>query len=83
MQNDIYFYNFHWKDYTSGDTSALLDMVKVVSFAATEGKVSFVSSFPAFEPSFDASSVLSLWRNLRAVYYDTLRADSCNYSKYL
>ena len=39
MQNGIYFYNFHWRDYSSIDPMALLDMVKVVSFAASEGKV--------------------------------------------
>lgn len=39
MQNDIFFYNFRWRDYSPSDATALLDMVKVVSFAATEGKV--------------------------------------------
>ena len=39
MKRNIFYYNFVWKDF--GDTSMtnLLDMVKVLSFALTEGKV--------------------------------------------
>ena len=39
MKKNIFYYNFVWKDF--GDTSMtnLLDMVKVLSFALTEGKV--------------------------------------------
>lgn len=38
MSNNIAFYNFAWKDHAETSTSNLLDMVKVVAFAATEGK---------------------------------------------
>lgn len=39
MENNIYFYNFGWSDYGVGSLSAVLDMVKVMSFALQEGKV--------------------------------------------
>ena len=39
MDENIFFYNFGWKDYREASMSALLDMVKVVSFALSEGKV--------------------------------------------
>lgn len=39
MKNGIFFYNFAWKDYGDAPMSSLLDMVKVVSFATSEGKV--------------------------------------------
>ena len=39
MDNDIFFYNFQWKDYSPGHQPLLLDMVKVMSFSLTEGKV--------------------------------------------
>ena len=39
MTNDIYFYNFAWKDYREASMAGLLDMVKVLSFALSEGKV--------------------------------------------
>jgi protein-tyrosine phosphatase len=35
----VYFYNFGWKDYGEATLSSLLDMVKVMAFALTEGKV--------------------------------------------
>lgn len=40
MKNGIYFFNFKWKDYTAGDVNSLLDMVKVMAFSITEGRVS-------------------------------------------
>ena len=42
MRENIYFYNFQWKDYTPTDVNSLLDMVKVMAFALTEGRVSDV-----------------------------------------
>ncbi|XP_069693915.1 protein tyrosine phosphatase domain-containing protein 1-like [Periplaneta americana] len=39
MENNIYFYNFGWKDYGEATLSSLLDMVKVMAFALSEGKV--------------------------------------------
>nr|XP_018898087.1 PREDICTED: protein tyrosine phosphatase domain-containing protein 1-like isoform X1 [Bemisia tabaci] len=39
MKNKIYFYNYEWEDYGVMESSSLLDMVKVLSFALTEGKV--------------------------------------------
>nr|XP_060064653.1 protein tyrosine phosphatase domain-containing protein 1-like [Ylistrum balloti] len=39
MDNDIYFYNFCWPDYGVGSLSSILDMVKVMQFAISEGKV--------------------------------------------
>ncbi|GLH11666.1 Protein tyrosine phosphatase domain-containing protein 1-like Protein, partial [Gryllus bimaculatus] len=39
MENNIYFYNFGWKDYGEATSSGLLDMVKVMAFALEEGKV--------------------------------------------
>ncbi|XP_033746120.1 protein tyrosine phosphatase domain-containing protein 1-like [Pecten maximus] len=39
MDNGIYFYNFCWPDYGVGTLSSILDMVKVMQFAVSEGKV--------------------------------------------
>ncbi|UYV76444.1 PTPDC1 [Cordylochernes scorpioides] len=39
MDAGVYFYNFLWKDYGSVSEALLLDMVKVMAFALTEGKV--------------------------------------------
>ncbi|KAI9558132.1 hypothetical protein GHT06_014885 [Daphnia sinensis] len=39
MDKDIYYYNFGWKDYDHGSLEGLLDAVKVLSFAVTQGKV--------------------------------------------
>eukprot|EP00095_Tigriopus_kingsejongensis_P006903 snap_masked-scaffold126_size328755-processed-gene-1.1 protein:Tk06903 transcript:snap_masked-scaffold126_size328755-processed-gene-1.1-mRNA-1 annotation:"protein tyrosine phosphatase domain-containing protein 1" len=39
MKHDIYFYNFAWKDYGEASMTNLLDMVKVLSFALSEGNV--------------------------------------------
>ncbi len=35
----VYYYNFAWKDYEHGTLEGLLDAVKVLSFAVTQGKV--------------------------------------------
>lgn len=35
----VYFYNFGWKDYGVASLTAILDMVKVMTFALQEGKV--------------------------------------------
>uniref|UniRef100_A0A3B3XYT4 Protein tyrosine phosphatase domain-containing protein 1 n=1 Tax=Poecilia mexicana TaxID=48701 RepID=A0A3B3XYT4_9TELE len=39
MENNIYFYNYGWSDYGVTNLTAILDMVKVMSFAVQEGKV--------------------------------------------
>ncbi|CAN0042801.1 unnamed protein product [Lampetra fluviatilis] len=39
MDNNIYFYNFCWKDYGVASLTTILDMVKVITFALQEGKV--------------------------------------------
>ncbi|KAF0884936.1 PTPC1 protein, partial [Crocuta crocuta] len=39
MEAGIYFYNFGWKDYGVASLTAILDMVKVTTFALQEGKV--------------------------------------------
>ncbi|KAG8198529.1 hypothetical protein JTE90_026432 [Oedothorax gibbosus] len=39
MDNDIFFYNFRWKDYGTVSETMVLDMVKVMAFALSEGKV--------------------------------------------
>ncbi|KAH9364107.1 hypothetical protein HPB48_006788 [Haemaphysalis longicornis] len=39
MDAAVFFYNFGWRDYGTPSCSALLDMVKVMSFALGEGKV--------------------------------------------
>ncbi|XP_069101631.1 LOW QUALITY PROTEIN: protein tyrosine phosphatase domain-containing protein 1-like [Argopecten irradians] len=39
MDEGIYFYNFSWPDYGVGTLSSILDMVKVMQFAVSEGKV--------------------------------------------
>ncbi|XP_046407111.1 protein tyrosine phosphatase domain-containing protein 1-like [Ischnura elegans] len=39
MKEGIYFYNFSMKDYGEAGESRILDMVKVMSFAISEGKV--------------------------------------------
>ncbi|CAH1784299.1 unnamed protein product [Owenia fusiformis] len=39
MDKDVFFYNFGWQDYGVGSISNILDMVKVMQFALSEGKV--------------------------------------------
>ncbi|KAK3547686.1 hypothetical protein QTP86_026932, partial [Hemibagrus guttatus] len=39
MEAGIYFYNFGWNDYGVASLTAILDMMKVMSFAMQEGKV--------------------------------------------
>jgi hypothetical protein len=40
---DIFFYNFGWKDYREASMTNILDMVKVLSFALSEGKASQIT----------------------------------------
>jgi len=35
----VFFYNFGWQDYNVGSLTNILDMVKVMQFALSEGKV--------------------------------------------
>lgn len=35
----VYYYNFAWRDYGDATLSELLNMIKVVAFAITEGRV--------------------------------------------
>jgi protein tyrosine phosphatase len=35
----VFFYNFGWKDYGEASLTGLLDMVKVMAFSVSEGKV--------------------------------------------
>ena len=35
----VFFYNFGWPDYNVGSLATILDMVKVMQFALSEGKV--------------------------------------------
>lgn len=39
MDNGIFFYNFGWDDYGVASLSTILDMVKVIQFAVSSGKV--------------------------------------------
>ncbi|KPM02936.1 tyrosine phosphatase domain-containing 1-like protein [Sarcoptes scabiei] len=39
MDNDIYFYNFKWKDFCDISLNSLIDIVKVISFGIEQGKV--------------------------------------------
>ncbi|KAF7287427.1 hypothetical protein GWI33_001400 [Rhynchophorus ferrugineus] len=39
MEQNIYYYNFAWKDYGDATLEGLLNMVKVIAFALTEGRV--------------------------------------------
>ncbi|XP_061179214.1 protein tyrosine phosphatase domain-containing protein 1-like [Saccostrea echinata] len=39
MDNGIFFYNFGWPDYGVAALSTILDMVKVIQFGVSEGKV--------------------------------------------
>lgn len=39
MDNGVYFYNFGWKDYGVASHATILDMVKVMQFATSQGKV--------------------------------------------
>lgn len=36
---EVYYYNFELEDYSVASTLKMLDMVKVLAFAVTEGKV--------------------------------------------
>uniref|UniRef100_A0A8D3E4M1 Protein tyrosine phosphatase domain-containing protein 1 n=1 Tax=Scophthalmus maximus TaxID=52904 RepID=A0A8D3E4M1_SCOMX len=40
MEAGVYYYNFGWKDYGVASLTTILDMVKVMSFAVQEGKMS-------------------------------------------
>jgi len=35
----VFFYNFGWQDYNVGSLTNIIDMVKVMQFALSEGKV--------------------------------------------
>ncbi|XP_076328153.1 protein tyrosine phosphatase domain-containing protein 1-like [Tachypleus tridentatus] len=39
MDNNVFYYNFPWRDYGVVTLASLLDVVKVMAFALTEGKV--------------------------------------------
>ncbi|KAF5283050.1 hypothetical protein FQR65_LT14111 [Abscondita terminalis] len=39
MENNIFYYNFAWKDYGDASLSELLNSIKVLTFAVTEGRV--------------------------------------------
>lgn len=39
MKNDIYFYNYHWPDYGTAGIDNILDVVKVIDFSVSNGKV--------------------------------------------
>ncbi|KAK4871643.1 hypothetical protein RN001_015767 [Aquatica leii] len=39
MENNIFYYNFAWKDYGDASLSELLNSIKVLAFAVTEGRV--------------------------------------------
>ncbi|CAG0879468.1 unnamed protein product [Darwinula stevensoni] len=39
MQHGLFYYNYAWKDYSPSTLMSLLDMVKVMAFAVSEGKV--------------------------------------------
>uniref|UniRef100_A0AAR5P150 Protein tyrosine phosphatase domain-containing protein 1 n=1 Tax=Dendroctonus ponderosae TaxID=77166 RepID=A0AAR5P150_DENPD len=39
MEQNIFYYNFTWKDYGDATFEGLLNMVKVIAFALTEGRV--------------------------------------------
>ncbi|CAH1153563.1 unnamed protein product [Phaedon cochleariae] len=39
MEQNIYYYNFAWKDYGDATLAGLLNMVKVLAFALNEGRV--------------------------------------------
>lgn len=39
LRHTVYYYNFGWKDYSHGTLDGLLDAVKVLTFALTQGKV--------------------------------------------
>jgi len=39
MDNDVFFYNFGWNDYGVRSLQSILDMVKVMDFALSNGKV--------------------------------------------
>ena len=50
MDAGVFFYNFGWKDYHEASMANILDMVKVLSFALSEGKVSMRLREPAALP---------------------------------
>ena len=39
MEHEIFYYNFGWKDYGVGSLENIMDMVKVMQFAVSQGKV--------------------------------------------
>ena len=39
MEQEIFFCNFGWKDYGVGSLENIMDMVKVMQFAVSQGKV--------------------------------------------
>lgn len=45
----VFFYNFGWKDYGEASLTSLLDMVKVMAFSVSEGKVAIHCHAGQFE----------------------------------
>lgn len=39
MKNDIYFYNYRWPDYGTSSLENILDVVKVIDFSCSNGRV--------------------------------------------
>ena len=39
MKNNIYFYNYPWPDYGAPAVSQIMDVVKVIDFSCSSGKV--------------------------------------------
>lgn len=77
MDNDIFFYNFGWKDYGVTSLETILDMVKVMTFALTEGKVAvhchaglgrtgvLIACYLVYAHRMDASSAIKTVRKRR------------------
>lgn len=77
MDSDVFFYNFGWKDYGVTSLETILDMVKVMTFALSEGKVAvhchaglgrtgvLIACYLVYARRLDASEAINTVRNGR------------------
>ncbi|XP_060793109.1 protein tyrosine phosphatase domain-containing protein 1 isoform X2 [Neoarius graeffei] len=97
MEAGIYFYNFGWNDYGVASLSAILDMVKVMSFSMQEGKIAvhchaglgrtgvLLACFLVFTSRMTANQAILLVRSKRPNSIQTRGQLACvqNFAKFL